>query len=149
MQPITLDFNGYTITTDKAQMKVGDLHRWLSKEAYWSVNIPLDTVQTAFDNSFCIGVIIDGRQIASARLITDYATFAYLADVYVLENHRGKGISKQMMTLLFEQDWVKGLRRIMLATTDAHGLYRQIGFTSLGHPEKLMEIVHPNIYQQD
>ncbi len=146
MQPITLDFNGYTITTDKAQMKVGDLHRWLSKEAYWSVNIPLDTVQTAFDNSFCIGVIIDGRQIAYARLITDYATFAYLADVFVEETHRGKGISKKMMELLFDIDWVKKLRAIKLATSDAHDLYRKYGFKELANPEKNMEIRRADVY---
>ena len=125
------------------------VHKWLSESSYWAKGIPFEKVKTSFDQSFCIGALMNDEQVGYGRLITDYTTFAYLADVYVLENHRGKGISKQMMTLLFEQDWVKGLRRIMLATSDAHGLYRQIGFTSLGHPEKLMEIVHPNIYQQD
>ena len=125
------------------------VHKWLSESSYWEKGIPFEKVKTSFDQSFCIGALMNDEQVGYGRLITDYTTFAYLADVYVLENHRGKGISKQMMTLLFEQDWVKGLRRIMLATSDAHGLYRQIGFTSLGHPEKLMEIVHPNIYQQD
>ncbi len=119
------------------------IHKWLSGSSYWAKGIPFEKVKTSFDHSFCIAALMNGEQIGYGRLITDYATFAYLADVYVLDGHRGKGISKQMMKLLFEQDWVKGLRRIMLATSDAHGLYLQIGFTSLGHPEKLMEIAHP------
>lgn len=146
---INRSYGEYIITTDKSRMDEIAIHKWLSESSYWAKGLPFGKFKTGFDYSFCIGALIGGEQVAYGRLITDYATFAYLADVYVLENHRGKGISKQMMTLLFEQDWVKGLRRIMLATTDAHGLYRQIGFTSLGHPEKLMEIVHPNIYQQD
>ena len=127
-------------------MKTDDIYKWLSQEAYWCKDIPYELFKTTFDNSFCIGAIIDGRQIAYARLITDQATFGYLADVFVTEEHRGKGISKKMMQVLFDLDWVKGLRRVMLATRDAHGLYKQFGFTECKSPERLMEISRPSIY---
>jgi GNAT superfamily N-acetyltransferase len=141
------DFNGYTITTDKSLMNMQDIYYWLSEEAYWCKGIPFELFNRTFDNSFCIGALIDGKQVAYARLITDYATFAYLADVYVEEEHRGKGISKKMMEILFDLDWVKGLRRIMLATKDAHGLYEQYGFGACKYPDRIMEISRPNIYE--
>jgi GNAT superfamily N-acetyltransferase len=147
MQPITIDYKGYTITTDKSQMIVKDIHQWLSTEAYWCKNIPLDVVQTAFDNSFCIGILKDGKQVGYARFITDYAIFAYLADVYVEEPHRGIGLSKKMMDILMNLDWMNGLRVIKLATLDAHGLYEQFGFKkSLSESDRNMEIIRPNVY---
>ena len=127
-------------------MKIEDIYDWLYHEAYWCKGIPFEIFKPTFDNSFCIGAIIDGKQIAYARFVTDYATFAYLADVYVTEEHRGKGISKKMMQLLFDLDWVKGLRRIMLATRDAQELYKQFGFTACKYPERIMEISRPAIY---
>jgi len=146
MQPITIEYNGYTITTDKQQMKPQEIHRWLATESYWSKNIPFEAVKNAFDHSYCIAVLHEDRQIAYARLVTDYTTFAYLADVYVEEAHRGKRLSKKMMEILMEQEWVKGLRRIMLATLDAHELYRQFGFVQTAFPERFMEINRPAIY---
>lgn len=127
-------------------MKVHDVHQWLAELSYWSANIPFDVFKTAFDNSYCIGAIKDGRQVAFGRLVTDYATFAYLADVYVEEQHREKGIAKQMMQLLFDLDWVKGLRAISLATRDAHDLYKQFGFTPLKFPDRYMQIRRLDIY---
>jgi GNAT superfamily N-acetyltransferase len=147
MQPLTIGFNDYVITTDKSQMNVHDIHFWLTTEAYWCKGIPFDTFRTAFENSFCIGAITDGRQIAFARLITDYATFAYLADVFVIESYRGKGISNKMMEILMAQDWVKSLRCIRLATMGTHWLYRKFEFTDCAHPERIMEIVRPDIYK--
>ncbi len=138
---------GYLITTDRSLMNVAAIHRWLSNESYWSPGIPIELVQTAFDNSFVVGVIKDGLQIGYARLVTDYAIFAYLADVYIEEEHRGKGLSKEMIKCLMDQPWVSGLRRLMLATKDAHGLYQQYGFTSLQKPDRLMEISRPLTYQ--
>ena len=140
MQPVTIDFKGYTITTDKSLMKVNDIHKWLSEESYWAKNVAFETFKMAFDHSFCIGAIIDGMQIGFGRLITDYATFGYLADVYVEEPYRGQGISKKMMEIILAPDWVKGMRAIRLATSDAHGLYKQFGFTESKHPERLMEL---------
>ncbi len=143
---VSINYNGYLITTDKSLMFPADVHEWLSKVSYWAKNIPYDTFLRSFDNSFCIGAVKDERQVAYARLVTDYATFGYLADVYVLEQHRGRGISKVMMEELFGLDWVKQLRRLMLATLDAHGLYEQVGFNSPVFPGRIMEITRPNIY---
>ena len=147
MEALMQHYNGCLITTDKQMMKINDIHKWLSEEAYWCKGIPFNIVKTAFDNSFCIGAILDSRQIAFARLITDYATFGYLADVYVVEEQRGKGISKKMMHLLFDLDWVKSLRAIKLGTRDAHGLYRQYGFADCRHPERTMEIMRADVYE--
>lgn len=146
MQPLNLDYNGYLVTTDKDKMIPTDIHKWLSEESYWAKYMPWDIFKRSFDNSFCIGVIKDGKQVGYARLITDYATFGYLADVFVYEEHRAKGLSKIMMEELFNIDWVKGLRRIMLATKDAHELYRKVGFHASNYPDRLMEIARPNIY---
>ncbi len=146
MQPISFDYNGYLITTDKSQMVPADIHHWLSLESYWSKHMPEDVFMRSFENSFCIGAVKEGRQVAFARLITDYATYAYLADVFVYDDHRGKGISKIMMEILFDIDWVKGLRRIMLATKDAHELYRKVGFKNSNFPDRIMEIARPAIY---
>ncbi|PZF70924.1 GNAT family N-acetyltransferase [Taibaiella soli] len=140
MIPQTLEYNGYLITTDKSLMKPEQIHEWLANESYWAQHVPYETVKTAFDNSFTIGILKDGEQIGYARLVTDYAVFAYLADVFVKEAHRGQGLSKKMMQFILELDWVKHLRRIMLATMDAHGLYEQFGFTEPKFPKRLMEI---------
>ncbi len=148
MEHVNLSYKGFTITTDKSLMKVNDIHYWLSTEAYWCKEIPFETVSRAFENSFCIGAISDERQIAYARLITDYATFAYLADVFVTEPYRGSGISKKMMEILMDQDWVKSLRCIRLATIGTHWLYRKFGFTDCAHPERIMEIVRSDVYKK-
>lgn len=149
MQATTTEYNGYTITTDKSQMIPADIHKWLSEEAYWCKEIPFDTVKACIDNSYCIGALIDGRQVGFARLVTDYATFAYLADVYVTEEHRGAGISRIMMEILFGLDWVKGLRRVMLSTIHAHELYRKFGFNECRYPDRLMEILlSPDMYKK-
>lgn len=144
---ITVDYKGYTITTDKSLMIVKDIHQWLSEMAYWCKQIPYHTVATAVEHSYCIGALYEGKQIAFARMVTDYATFGYLADVYVQEPYRGKGISKYMMEVLFGQDWVKGLRRIMLSTISAHELYKKYDFKDCRYPDRLMEILRsPDMY---
>lgn len=146
MEPITIDYKGYTITTDKSLMKLNDIHQWLSTEAYWCKNIPINVVKKAFENSYCIGVLKDGKQVGYARFVTDYAVFAYLADVFVAEPHRGVGLSKKMMDILMNLDWVKTLRGITLATHNAHGLYEQYGFEVHKNPDRIMNIFRPNIY---
>jgi GNAT superfamily N-acetyltransferase len=148
MDTVTVSFKDYIITTAKDRMVVADVYRWLSEESYWCKGVPYDIFKASFDNSFCIGVIKEGRQIGFARLITDYATFGYLADVYIEEAHRGLGLSKKMMEVLFGLDWVKGLRGVKLQTSDAHDLYRQYGFTECRFPERIMELSRPNIYSQ-
>lgn len=136
----TIIYKNYEITTDKAVMNPIEVHQWLSEVSYWAKGIPYDLFKTAYDNSFCVGALLDGRQIGFGRLITDYATFGYLADVYVLEEYRGEGISKVMMQMLFETDWVQKLRRIKLMTQDAHGLYEKFGFKPYQYPERAMEL---------
>lgn len=140
------EYDGYVITTEKSLMHPEDIYRWMSESSYWAKHIPREVFQRAFDNSYCIGVVKDGHQMGFARLVTDYATFAYLADVVVLDEHRGKGLSKEMIRLLFDLQWVKGLRRLMLATKDAHDLYRKVGFKNSSYPDRIMEITRPNIY---
>lgn len=147
MQQIDFQYGDYHITSNKALLQPEVVHQWLSTKSYWSPGIPFETVMTASEHSFCVGVLYNGRQIGYARLITDYAVFAYLADVYVEEEHRGKAISKKMLEAMVGLDWVKGIRRLLLATRDAHTLYAQYGFTALANPDRLMEIVRPNIYQ--
>jgi GNAT superfamily N-acetyltransferase len=148
MAPITISHGRYTITTNKELMNIADVHHWLSEEAYWSKGIPFHTVETLFHHSYCVGVLLQDRQVGFARLVTDYATFAYLADVYVCEEHRRQNLSTAMLDVLFGQDWVKNLRRIMLSTIHAHGLYQKYGFGSCRYPDRLMEILQsPAMYQ--
>lgn len=139
--------DNFTIKQGFENMDVEAIHQFLSTESYWAKDIPLETVSTALKNSFCIGLFEDEKQIGFARLVTDYATFGYLADVYVLKEYRNKGFSKMMIKYLLELEFVQGLRRTLLATLDAHSLYRQFGFQSPENPERLMEIKRNNLYK--
>jgi GNAT superfamily N-acetyltransferase len=136
----------YTITMDADRMDLEAIHAFLTK-SYWCPGIPIATVERAMANSLCFGLFHRQSQVGLARVITDKATFAYLADVYVLEAHRGLGLSKWLLEVIQAHPDLQGLRRFMLATRDAHGLYRQFGFESLAHPSRLMEIVRPDVYR--
>ncbi|SHN30715.1 GNAT family N-acetyltransferase [Rhizobacter sp. OV335] len=136
----------YEITSDAARLDVDAIHAFLST-AYWSPGIPRHIVQRAIDNSLCFGVLLEGRQVGFARLVTDKATFAYLADVYVLEEHRGKGLALRLMEAVKAHPELQGLRRMMLATRDAHGLYAKFGFTPLAAPDRMMEVHVPDTYK--
>jgi GNAT superfamily N-acetyltransferase len=139
--------NTYRIEAGLENMDLAAIHNFLSKESYWAKGIPLETVKTSLKNSFCVGVFDDKIQVGFARFVTDYATFAYLADVYILKEYRGKGLSKMLMKYIMDLEWTKGLRRMLLATLDAHSLYKQFGFQSPGNPEWLMELKRNNVYQ--
>lgn len=128
-----------TISTDKARLDVALIHRFLSQESYWATNIPIDVVQRSIDNSLCFGVYAAEAQIGFARVITDQATFAYLADVFVLPEYRGRGISKQLIAIISDWPTLQGLRRWVLVTRDAHDLYAQFGFTALDQPDLFMQ----------
>lgn len=130
----------YTISTDKSKLDIAVIHRYLSQEAYWCLNIPLDIVQRSIENSACFGVYQGDNQVGFARVITDFATFGYLADVFILPEHRGSGLSKQLMTFIMAYPPLQGLRRIMLVTRDAHSLYEQFGFQPVDSPENTMFI---------
>lgn len=139
----------YEIRTGLENMDLKVVHNFLNEESYWANGIPFETVEQALKNSFCVGIFKDNEQVGFARLITDYTTFAYLADVFILESYRGKGLSKIMMDFIMNIDWVTGLRRISLATQDAHSLYAQFGFATPENPERLMEIRRKNIYKRN
>lgn len=136
------------ISTDKAELDVPAIHHFLSTQSTWAIGIPLTTVQRAIDHSLCFGGTLDGRQVAFARVVTDYATFAYLVDVYVLEEYRGRGYSRRLMEAVTAHPGLQGLRRFMLATSTAHDLYARYGFAAPLRPETLMERYVPDIYQR-
>ncbi len=132
------------------------IHQFLSRESYWAKNIPIQTIVRCIEHSFCFGIYHQPKndqayleQIGFARLITDHATFAYLADVFIVKSFRGKGLSKWLMEFIMSNPEVEGLRRWMLATKDAHRLYAQFGFTPVDKPERLMQIVNADIYNTD
>lgn len=137
--------NDYQISTDRQRIDVAVVHAYLS-QSYWSPGIPRKVVERAIENSLCFGVYLGAQQIGFARVISDKATFAYLADVFILEPHRGKGLSKWLMEFIARHEALQGLRRFMLATKDAHGLYEQFGFTALANPSRMMEKFNPNVY---
>ncbi len=141
---------GYRITTNLAEMDREAIHQYLSR-SYWAKGIPQSVVDNAMANSLCFAVLCENdnqvRQVGFARMITDYATMAYLADVYILEEHRGKGLSKALMAEVIEHPQLQGLRRMLLATSDAHGLYQQFGFKALASPDIFMELWTPDVYQ--
>jgi GNAT superfamily N-acetyltransferase len=116
------------ISTDRARLDVDLIHRYLSQESYWAAGIPRDLVERSIEHSLCFGAFEDGKQIGFARVVTDYATFAYVADMFVLESHRGHGVSKAIMAAIRSHPELQRLRRWHLVTRDAHGLYEQFGF---------------------
>lgn len=122
------------------------VHGWLSRESYWAAGIPRTVVERALDHSLCFSGYLGDRQVAFARVVTDCATFAYLADVFVLEDARGQGISARLMDAVLAHPDLQGLRRFMLATRDAHGLYTRYGFALPAHPGSLMERYAPDVY---
>ena len=146
--PHELSHAGYLISDDPARIDVDAIHAFLSR-SYWAEGIPREVVARAVTNSLCLGVYTAaGAQVGLVRIITDYATFAYLCDVYVLEEHRGHGLSKAAMDLLISHPKLQGLRRLQLITNDAHGLYARYGFKVVEHPERHMERRTPNPYRQ-
>lgn len=130
----------YLFSTDKNKLQLNYIHQYLSIESYWSKNIPLHIVEKSIEGSLCYAVYHKNQQVGFARVITDSATFAYLADVFIDKEHRGKGLSKDLMRFILESDYTKVIRRFMLATLDAHSLYAQFGFESQEGNKRLMGI---------
>ena len=137
--------NKFHYSTDKAKLDIPYVHSFLTK-SYWAQEISEALVRKSIENSLCVGIYRDGQQVGFARLITDFATFAYLADVFVDEKYRGRGVSKGLMQFILSLEFLGGLRRVILATRDAHGLYKQFGFQLLQRPDRYMEIHQPDIY---
>ncbi|MBO9732201.1 MAG: GNAT family N-acetyltransferase [Chitinophaga sp.] len=146
METIEVKEGAYHISTDKTRLDLNAIHDYLSKESYWSQNIPFDIVEKSIAGSLCFGVYEGNRQIGFARVVTDGAVFAYLGDVYILEPYRGKGLSKFLMRTILAHPDLQGLRRFLLVTSDAHGLYRQFGFTDITNPDKFMHRHNPDVY---
>jgi GNAT superfamily N-acetyltransferase len=140
--------NGFIFSDDKNKIDAAAVHLFLDTKSYWAQGIPLETVIKSIENSLCFGIYKDIRQIGFARWITDSATFAYLADVYVEEEFRGMGLSKKLMSLMLFHPDLQGLRRYMLGTRDAHSLYSQYGFQPLDKPENVMAIIVKDIYKK-
>jgi len=143
--PIDIARGDYVISTDRSRIDVAAVHAFLSR-SYWSPGIPEDIVRRGIAGAICFGIYHGRAQVGFARVITDQATYAYLADVYVLEAHRGRGLARWMMEVIMSHPALQGLRRFSLSTRDAHALYRQFGFEVVANPERQMEIMRRNIY---
>lgn len=138
----------YTISDDSSRLDIRAIHAFLNR-SYWSPGIPFELVERAVRNSLCVGAYDGaGSQVGVVRLISDYATFCYVCDVYVLEEHRGHGLSKAMLRMATDHPMLQGLRRWSLVTADAHDLYRQFGFTPVAQPARHMERLNPEIYRE-
>ena len=137
----------YTISTDKARLDVGTIHRYLSEESYWAEGRPRQVVETSIEHSLCFGVYgPDEQQAGFARVVTDGVTFAWICDLFILKSHRGVGLGKWLLETILAAPRIKDVKRWMLATRDAHGLYRGYGdFQPLDHPEALMMRIKENL----
>jgi len=140
---------GYLISSDPALLNLEVIHGFLAQESYWAKAIPKPLVERTIQNSLCWGVYHRAAQIGFARVITDQATFAYLADVFILPEHRGQGLSKALVATVLAHPDLQGLRRWMLVTADAQGLYEQLGFKGVPQPERHMEIHRPGLYEMN
>ncbi|TAG45762.1 MAG: N-acetyltransferase [Betaproteobacteria bacterium] len=137
-----------TISAETEDQDVELIHRFLSEESAWARGIPLETVRTSIEHSLNFGAFLGPSQVAFARVVSDYATFAYLVDVFVLQEHRGKGYSSALMSAVLAHPRLQGLRRFMLATSTAHGLYEKFGFAPPVKPQTLMERYSSNVYHR-
>ena len=137
----------YTISTDDSLLDIRIIHDFISRQSYWGQGRSIAVVQRALDHSLNFGLYKDRQQIGFARVVTDYATFAWVADVFILPGHRGRGLSKWLMTVILAHAELQGFRRWVLATKDAHGLYERFGFIPLNRPERWLERPDPNMQE--
>lgn len=128
----------FEISTDPARLDVDLIHRYLAEESYWARHVPREIVERSIANSLCFGAFLDGRQIGFARVVTDSAVFAYLADVFILEAYRGRGYGKALMQAVLSHPELQGLRSMLLFTKDAHALYAPFGFEQPSDPARIM-----------
>lgn len=136
----------FMISTDRDRLPIGAIHRFLTEESYWAKERTLRQTEAAIANSLCFGVYRDEVLIGFARVVSDFATFAYVGDVFILEEFRGRGLSKWLMDVIVNYQDLQGLRRWVLATRDAHRLYEKFDFAALRYPERWMEKTAPNAY---
>ena len=138
--------DGFCISTEKARLDLKAIHHFLSTQAYWSLNIPFCRVEEAVEHSLNFGLYFKEQQIGFARVISDFSCIAYVGDVYVLPEFRGKGLSKWLMQTIMAYPELQGLRRWILSTADAHGLYKQFGWEPVAYPERWMEVHNRDVY---
>jgi len=141
--------NDILISDDKQLLDIELIHNYLCDESYWANGIGLDVVTTSIDHSLCMGIYLNKKQIGFCRMITDYSTFGYLGDVFILDDYRGFGYSKLLVEKMMEHEKLQGIRRFMLATFDAHNLYAKFEFTPLKKSELFMEKHNADIYQNN
>jgi GNAT superfamily N-acetyltransferase len=137
----------YTISTERGRLDVEVIHDFLS-HSYWAEDIPRAVVERSIEHSLPFGLYHGTRQVGFARVISDYTTFAYIGDVFVIEEYRGQGLSTWLMEVIVEHPALQGLRRWILMTRDAHGLYKKVGFTPSRTPERLMERYFADVYRR-
>jgi nitroimidazol reductase NimA-like FMN-containing flavoprotein (pyridoxamine 5'-phosphate oxidase superfamily)/GNAT superfamily N-acetyltransferase len=146
--PLERTVDGFLISTDTARLDLAVIHNFLATQSYWAEGVPREVVARGIANSLCFGIYDGARQVGFARVISDYATFAYLADVFVLEPYRGRGLSKALMEVITSHPHLQGLRLWTLRTADAHRLYEKFGFASPARPERQMERADPDVYRR-
>jgi len=149
MKNIELNFGEYQFSTNKNKMDIPAIHDFLSNHSGWSNGIPIEKVELSIQNSLNFGIFHQNRQIGFARIISDFATVAYLGDVYLLDDYRGKGISKKLMDFIMSHPNLQGLRRWILLTSTADWLYEKYGFEKIPNPEIYMELYNPNVYKDN
>lgn len=149
MEILEIKFDDFMITTDRFKMDIIAIHDFLSKHSDWSKNIPFEKVKESIENSLNFGLFHSNKQIGFARIISDFSTIAYLGDIYILDNYRGQGLSKNLMDAVLKHPNLQGLRRWILLTSTADWLYEKYGFTKLPKPEIYMELYDPNVYKID
>ena len=135
----------YEISTDRSRLDLELIHSYLSNESYWASGRSREVIERSIENSLPFGIYTQNKQVGFARIVTDYATFAWVADVFVLAEHRGRGLSKWLMEVIITHPRLQGFRRWVLSTKDAHGLYEKFGFILLHRPERWMERPDPNM----
>jgi GNAT superfamily N-acetyltransferase len=146
--PVEWQRDGFVVSTHRARLDLHSAHEFLAQSSYWAKQIPFETFARSVENSLCFGVYDSaGVQVGFARVISDFATFAYVADVFVLDSYQGRGLGKLLMGCIKGHPQLQSLRRWVLTTRDAHSLYAQFGFTSPKFPERFMEILRPNMYE--
>ena len=148
MNTVTQIENRFRISTNITEFDLPYIHHYLCRDSYWASGIPIDTVKRSMDNSLCFGVFENDKQVGFARVISDMATFAYLADVFIDETYRGLGLSKLLMKTIMAYPELQHLRNWILMTKDAHGLYEQYGFTVHPQPETVMRKNNPDHYKK-
>jgi N-acetylglutamate synthase-like GNAT family acetyltransferase len=144
---VVMEMGRFLISTDRAKLDLDVIHKFLA-DSYWAAGVPRATVSRSIENSLCFGVYDGADQVGFARIVSDFATFAYIADVFILEPYRDRGLGKELMASIMAHPDLQGLRRWSLATRDAHGLYAQYGFTALENPSRMMEIANPDVYSR-